>query len=355
MNLSSDVYRKIRSLRDRAERRRRRPPELSVTAGGGGEPGWFYLCPDEASPSGGVAMIYRHVEALRAHGRRAFVVHHRPGFSPAWFAHDDVAISAGEARLTSDDILIAPEWYGDGLSQLPRGLRTVLFNQNPYLTFDNVAASQRAGEPVASMPGLVAQLTVSRGAQEFLSFAFDSVPTHRVRPVVDPEVFWPGPVLPRRRIVYVERHRRAREREILLRLLAGRLPGWDIVALSGTPAELGEGMRQAPIALSLGEFEGFGLPAAEAIACGADVVGYSAFGGAELFDAGRGHLVPEMDLAGFAREVVSLARRFETEPHSVRDHGAVASDFVLATYTTNGLAADLARVVTVIEAAPLPA
>ena len=46
-------------------------------------------------------------------------------------------------------------------------------------------------------------------------------------------------------------------------------------------------LSSSALFLSFGHPEGFGLPVAEALACGTAVIGYSGLGGRELFNIGK--------------------------------------------------------------------
>ena len=64
--------------------------------------------------------------------------------------------------------------------------------------------------------------------------------------------------------------------------------GWSIVPIHERPQEeVIKIMRDSMLLLSFGHPEGFGLPVAEAMACGCSVIGYSGLGGRELFKIGR--------------------------------------------------------------------
>ena len=41
---------------------------------------YLFLCPDEAKPSGGIAVIYDSVATLRAAGYDAYILHNSPRF-----------------------------------------------------------------------------------------------------------------------------------------------------------------------------------------------------------------------------------------------------------------------------------
>lgn len=172
-----------RRLSEARVRRARRPPAL----GGGipqGPPTVYYLSPDWPVPSGGIRIIYRHVDLLNENGRSAAVLHHTDGFACRWFEHSTRVVGAPSVRLSPDDVLVVPEIYGPFFDELPREPRLVVFNQNAYATFDRVPA----GQPL-SYERFTAALTVSPDSAEYLQFAF---PGLEVSLVTNPKSILPS-------------------------------------------------------------------------------------------------------------------------------------------------------------------
>ena len=160
-----------------------------------------------------------------------------------------------------------------------------------------------------------AALTVSSDSAELLRFAFPSLDVSIVPNAIDPDVFyphWPGPSA--RRIAMMPRKRPDDARQVL-RLLGERLRDWKVVTVEGLPEqETAAALRSAPIFLALGRREGFGLPAAEAMASGSYVIGFPGFGGREIFVPAFSTPVEDGDVLSLARGVADLMRRYEREP-----------------------------------------
>ena len=269
----------LTSIAAERARRRCRPPALKVTERGGEDRTAYYLCPDHAAPSGGVRAIYRHVDLLNEAGVDAAVLHHRPGFSCDWFEHSTRVAASPAVALSPRDVLVVPEIYGPYFDRLPDGPRLVAFNQNAYLTFARLAPGQKL-----TYRRFEAAMTVSGDSADYLRFAFPGLDVAVVPNSIDADLFRPGEGLPPRRLTLMPRKRRE-EADQILRLLGDRLDGWEVVEIDRRPeAEVAGLLRESPIFLALGRQEGFGLPAAEAMASGCFVVGFSGFGGRELFD-----------------------------------------------------------------------
>jgi len=324
--------------------RRRTPPAIRYEPGAAGAGTVYYLCPDDNKPSGGVRMIYRHVDALNAAGIAAAVVHERPGFRVDWFAGETRVQAARDVTLGPADLLVVPEYYGPGLDTLPAGCRKVVFNQNAYETFARVPfGATGPGAPYAGLSNLEALLTVSQDNAALLRHAFPDIDVHIARVVVDERVFHPGPAPAGKRIGYMPR-RRAQEQEQLLHILRSRgvLAGWELVAIDGlTEEQTAEALRGCAVFLSFSEREGFGLPPAEAMAAGAFVVGFTGLGGREFFDSDFCSPVAEADLLAFALAVEEVLALFDNDPGMLAAAGRTASKEILSRYHGDGLTADL--------------
>lgn len=333
--LRSGSRRVVKRLADERTLRWRRPPKIR-TAASSAEPTIYYLCPDYPTPSGGLRVIYRHVDILNQAGLRAAVLHHSDGYACRWFEHSTRIVGAPSARVSSDDVLVVPEIYGPYLDRLPREPRLVAFNQNAYMTYEYVPSGSSLSYEMFD-----AALTVSGDSADFLRLAFPGLDVTVVSNSIDPEVFRPSPDLPAKRLAMMPRKRSDDAGEIL-RLLGERLNGWEVVTIENAPEqEAAALLRSAPIFLALGKREGFGLPPAEAMASGCYVVGFPGFGGRDIFDPAFSSPVEDGDVLSAAREIAELLRRYEQDPDDVRAAGARASEHIRAQYSRERQVKDL--------------
>jgi hypothetical protein len=313
----------------------------------------YYLTPDAVKPSGGVRVIYRHVDVLNALGIPAVVLHTRSGYRCGWFANTTRVAGVADVKLRPSDILVVPEYYGPGVDRIPTGPLVVVFNQRAYTTFELIPyEATRPGAPYAGLNRLAALLTVSEDNVSLLRYAFPTIPVQLARQVIDPAVFRPG--TPGERRIAFTTSRRPREREALLHILRSRgvITGWELVPIEGrSEAQTAELLRSAPLFLSFSEREGFGLPPAEAMACGAYVIGYTGMAGRDFFDPAFSSPVPEGDLLAFARAVEDAVQRYDKDPDAIVAAGREASAAVLGRYTDAGLRADLLDFYTALTSA----
>ena len=297
--------------------------------------------PAEKQPSGGIKVIYRHVDLLNDQGMPAAVFHEPEGFRCDWFQNQTRIVSSRSIRFHADDILVVPECYGPGLHLIPPNVRKVIFNQGPHHTFDRVdLVATNPGAPYEQLTNLHGLLTVSQDGAELLRLAFPGIRVGVVRNVIDQDIFGLGSEPARHRIGYVP-SRRPEELHQLLHLVralgVGIGDSWELVPIQGqTENEVATILRSCAIFLSLSDRDGFGLPPAEAMACGSYVVGYPGGGGREFFDSS--YCSPAHDTTG----VLRLLGEAMNLPDATRQElGAKASAHILGHYTADGLRADL--------------
>lgn len=316
-----------RQLARRRALRWRRPPSLEVGEEVG-PPTVYYLTPDYPVPSGGIRVIYRHVDLLNEAGVRAAVLHHADGFACDWFEHSTRTVGAPSVRLSPADTLVVPEVYAPFFEQIPSGPRLVAFNQNAYLTFEH---TERAGP--ALYERFEAAMTVSEDSARYLRFAFPGLRAEAVPNGVDKTVFHPADEPPPRRLALMPRKRPEEAAEIL-RLLGARLRGWEVTPIEGaSEAEAAAALRAAPIFLALGRREGFGMPAAEAMASGCFVAGFPGFGGRELFEGDWALGIEDGDVLAAAEALAAAMARYEEDPDGLRQLGERARSEVATRFS----------------------
>lgn len=338
---SLNLRRLVRAANEARDRRSRVPPALRVGDRPVAPPLLYYLSPDPSEPRGGVRVFYRHVDLLNEAGFAASVLHSRPGYRADWFPNTTRVAAASDVVLAPQDLLVVPEFYGGNLDRLPAGPRLAVFNQGPYYTFVGVDPSRAAA---LAQPPVEAILTVSEDSLDLLGYTFENTPVHYARSVVDGAVFHPAPAPGSRRRIAFTLNRRPAERHQLLSILAarGRVAGWDLVPISGmSEAQVANTLRTCAIFLSFSERDGFGLPPAEAMACGCYVIGYHGQGGKEFFSPDYCKPIADNDTLAFAREVEAAVESYDRDPAQLSQAGLDASREVLARYHPDGLRADL--------------
>jgi hypothetical protein len=271
-------------------------------------------------PLGGVRINSKHVELLAKAGVDAYRWSPTPGFRYSWFDDSEVPTLSGlELDLAAEDILVM-----DGIGVLKGrdpapGGRKVIFNQGHFLTFFTCP-------DVDPYPGYTPDpgiWTISRESVDILKRVHPHLSAPQLVPnPIDSELFRPaGRRVPS--IAWMPRNRPA-ESLLLERLLRNdpRSEGVELREIRGlTHEQVAEVLADTSVFVHLGtpEGEGFGLPAAEALASGCLVTGYPLGGGEELFEAPSAFRVPDLRTGLLADRALDLVHQPDTD--KVREEG----------------------------------
>jgi glycosyltransferase involved in cell wall biosynthesis len=130
--------------------------------------------------------------------------------------------------------------------------------------------------------------------------------------------------------------RKRREEAQILATLIERHPdlvGIPLVVIDQVPDETAHRLiRDSLIFLSLSQWEGFGLPPAEAMATGSLVIGYTGVGGEEFFTAETGFPIPDGDIVAFVDQIARVVSAWRQAPEELERKRRHASDFIWSRY-----------------------
>lgn len=327
-----------RALKERMARRAVRIPTVDQQVG---PPTVYFLTPDFDTPSGGIRVIYQHVDGLNILGVRAAAMHQHPGFRCTWFDNSTVVTDARSATIGPEDVLVVPELCVDIVARMPAPPRHVVLNQSGHLTWQH--DPQGIQEHMRRSSSLLGVIAASEFIERYTRYAFPHLPVQRVRNPIDPATFFstdgPRPKI----LAYLPRRGRG-DVEHVLRLLSARgaLHGWRVEALEGLSQHaLADRFRQARIVVSTPYQEGFGLPAAEAMACGAYVVGFDGYGGREFMRHPMAGVVPTGDVLALAELLEDALFQDEADGRWCAERGREAAQHMAATYSTEAFLGDL--------------
>ena len=326
----------------------------------------YYLCPDSNHPTGGIQVIYRHVDILNRHGMPAYVLHQKHGFRCTWFENNtQVAytrfplgsmvsrirnkvrerfnpggiktipvVNAPSREIGADDVLVLPEARGPELASIGRGIPRVILNQNGFLTFKRFSFSQATLNNPYAAPSVRAVMVNSEHCEEYVRHAFPGVDTRRFYLSVDPALFHFQ--AQKKKQICFSQIKNAPDALQVVNILKfrGVLADFKITPFINVPQErVAALMRESLIFLSLGNREGFGLPAAEAMACGCIVIGYHGWGGKEFFKEEFSFPVEDGDILGFARRVEEVIRAYSADESYLLEQRRSASQFIAEEYS----------------------
>jgi Glycosyl transferases group 1 len=284
-------------------------------------------------PVGGVKMLYRHVDILNQNGIEAYVLQ-PPGLGRyRWATNSTPIIELNGGEIGKDDVLLLPEILGPRAAEICRGVDKVIYNQSGYMTFTGYSPEETRN-PYGDNE-VIATIVCSRNSWQYLRHAFPDITLFRLHHSVDPSMFRYRSKK-RQQICYMPRKRYSDILQVIQILRCrGLLRNFDVVSIDqvSDENEVARIMSESVIFLSGGTAEGFGLPAAEAMACGCVVVGYHGGGGKEFFCPDFSYPVPEGDVRTFAKVVENLIKEQALNPLGFADIGRAAAAFIREKYS----------------------
>ena len=312
---------------------------------------WLALHPDIRKPIGGAKQMHRLAEALMCCGRESIVIQERADFHPGWFESQVHTIALADWRQRCDldprtDVVVLPETFLPALPRYGQGLPKLLFNQNGSYSFgfregDGFPDTAEAVLNLYRHSDLFHVLCISKHDQQMLERGF-SLGSHRVSRLInaiETDVFQPGTGKKSRVLSFMPR-KNSRDAAIVAALLRSQpwFAGWILEPIQGLPqAEVAQRLQRSIGFLAFGHPEGFGLPLAEAAACGCALIGYSGLGGRELLAMARsqgvGWEVDYGDWQGFLNATEALIRAVQERPKTVVSQLQALSDQVRQYYS----------------------
>ncbi len=310
----------------------------------------YVFCPDRNEPSGGVKKLYRHVDILNKNGFSASIVQIKKNFRCTWFKNDTKVSCISNIKIRPSDYLLLPESYERvflkrkklsvnrkkraKIKLLKMDNPKVIFNQNSYYTFKNYSIDKDKSQGLYLQKNTVASIVVSEDNERYLKFAFPGLKVFRVRNSIDPDIFYYDSKK-KKQIAFMPR-KNIQDIGQVINILKIRniLDNYDLVSIDNLPEQgVAKIMRESLIFLSFGHPEGFGLPPAEAMACGCIVVGYHGMGGREFFKEDFSFPIEFGHIISFSKAVEDVINTYENNPDSIIKMGNEASHFITQTYS----------------------
>lgn len=317
----------------------------------------YALCPDANHPIGGVRKIYNLVEQLREIGYDAFILHAEWGFKCDWFPSrvpivymdPDGSLSGlnedGESfelpRFEESDLLIIPEIYSYKVvpSLVKWKLKGLIFNQ---IAFQELRENVSPVQPFSAehcrneLPliycheRVLGVLVVSEYSKVYFEMLNPNLSVFRIRNSINKDIFFYSSEK-KKQIAYMPRKNLKDALHVIsLIKYRNKLQGWDFYPMDRiSEFEVGRIMRESAIFLSFSEMEGFGMPPAEAMACGCLVIGYHGQGGKEYFKQPVGFPIEPEDIVTFVLTLEDVALNYS----SYCGKGKIASEYILENYS----------------------
>jgi glycosyltransferase involved in cell wall biosynthesis len=292
------------------------------------------FCPDDDFPSGGIRKMYRHVDVLNRHGYKAVILHSKPGFRPSWFASDTPVVYTENTLVKPSDYLVLTEILAAEIGKIAPGIRKVIFNQNCYYSFRKFFLDRPDPRQIYLHPEVAAALVVSEDSRDYLRFAFPELKIQRIHYGIDQRLFAYHPDK-QKLIGFMPRKNAEDVRQVVCLLKARNALGDFRLRIIDNldEAQTGQALKECALFLSFGYPEGFGLPPAEAMACGCIAIGYHGQGGREFFQPDFAFPIEQGDVIGFARTVEEVVRGVQATPELFAEKGRRAAQFIQENYS----------------------
>lgn len=303
----------------------------------------YYFCYDNAKPTGGNKITYRHVEILNQHGFHASVVHQSADFKYSQFSHSPPSIGMADLRLRPEDLFVLPEDLGPALNTIAPGVKKVIFNQNAYSSFRGYKLFDAQSPPYLH-PDMLATLVVSEDNKHYLETAFPGLSCFRLRISFQQDVFFCADLSQKKRqLCFMTRKNSSDVVQVIAQLRQrGRMQGWRFVALeNASEKQVSDVMRDSALFLSFGHPEGISLSNIEAMASCSLVVGYSGMGCREYYQPGYCLEVPFGDISRFVVAVEKAALLFDSERSDYDAHVLRSQTYAMTTFSPQNELGDL--------------
>lgn len=313
----------------------------------------LFITPNAKYATGGVKVMYRMVDILNAHGIESAILHTQKGFRCSWFKNNTRIEYYTPELVDKAQILVVPENLGDTIHEVVHqqaknlfgnhkiisintaGKPKVILNQNGFYTFAKYGFPPQGSTPYLHHE-VLATLTVSEHSKEFLQRTFPTATIRRFRLSINNQIFYADSREKQKQIAFMPRKNNEEVHTILHSLFhRGALAhDWKLVPIDNMDElDVAETLRNSAIFLSVGTKEGFGLPPAEAMACGCITVGYHGFGGKEFMLPDFSFPIQVGDVAACANALQNVISLFQTDLELIQTMSRKASEFILQTYS----------------------
>ncbi len=329
----------------------------------------FYYCPADNKCFGGIKVIYDHVDILNRNGFKAYVLHFKTkDFRCDWFKNqspiaffkyktplhkicpkrskwsEKVVLPNGKIhKFNETDIIVLPEIYGSDFSHIAPKQKKVIFNQGTYLTFKNAFRKNHKAKGYLDK-NIIGCMSVSKDGMDYLTTAFPTLNLQYVRNAINTDLFnysdKKKPI-----ISYIESKNCFDLYQIIEMLkLRGKLAKFEFVAIKGkSQKEVAKIMQKSVLFLNVAMYEGFGLPPAEAMACGAIAVGYHGNGGREYWHKNFSYPHEVGEISGIVKTIETLASDWLKNPKALHKKMQKAAEYISDNYSLENQEKDLVK------------
>jgi glycosyltransferase involved in cell wall biosynthesis len=294
----------------------------------------YVICPALNAPSGGIMKLYEFVDTLNAHNVNSFIVYADSNFKNNWFDNVTKTTTFQSICIKQDDILVIPEVIGEEILQYFPTVRKIIFCQNSFFALKMFYGKPDRAKKFYLHRDIIQVIVVSDHDYDLFEWIFPGIKLSRFICGISEKLFYFTPhkqmqiaVMPRK--LPSDYH----FLENLLRVKAD-LADIPIKTIENIPhAECAAILRESAIFISFSHREGFGLPPAEAMACGCMVIGYHGQGGKEYFTEDTAIHIEPWDMLNYAKAVSNIIQEFTTNKMQFIEQRKKSSEFILGKYS----------------------
>jgi hypothetical protein len=294
----------------------------------------YVICPDNNTPTGGILKLYDFVDVLNANHIKSFIVHNDRDFRVSWFSNSTKITDLKSTIPQPDDLLVIPEIWADRVLTTWPGIRKIIYNQDSFNSIIPFYSNPEILREVYLHKDVVQVIVVSDYDVDALGWLLPGIKLDRVYHGINDQLFYFNP---NKSKIIAMMPRKGREDYHLLEdilRIKNNMDGFAIQTIDRmTQAQCAEVLRQSAIFLSFSNKEGFGLPPAEAMACGCIVIGYHGMGGKEFFKENLTFNIESTDLFNYAKQVDNVINEFKINPLMTSQIGKRASEYILKNYS----------------------
>lgn len=322
----------------------------------------YFICPNNNHITGGVKQIYRQVEFLNKHGIPSYILQEKITKNN-WFSSDipikyspyifkllrylfeDRRITFRKKlklsylkkiseKINKDSVLVFPEIYGSRINEILPNIPKVIFNQGCYLTFNGFSINKNYPQNPYNHKDTIATIVASDDALSYMNYAFPNTKTYKITLGINHSIFNYSDKK-QKQICFMPRKLMEDARQVILILkLRKNLKDWKFIPIENkNEKEVAQIMKESTFFLNFNRCEGFGLPAAEAMACGCYVIGYHGQGGKEYFKPEFSSIVESGDIIQYVNEIEKIVKIYDKNPNLILEKGKQASNFILSNYS----------------------
>lgn len=272
----------------------------------------FFYCSSSNLPSGGRKMIYQIVDLINNSDfeHEAYVLHNKPNFRLSWFhnttkvksirlyasrskktilkkkidwlLNDIILKKTNEVLLSNQDVIFLAETQIE-ISKFFTNNSVIIFNQNPFFFLKKSYPKRLIFDKENNM--IYKFFCYSESNYKIFTSIFPNINARHGQLYIDETKFF-YKKKKKMQILYMPR-RRKDDFSLLSTLIKydHKFNDIEFIPLENmNQSEIAEKMRESLFFLSFSYKEGFGLPPAEAMACGCIVIGYTGIAGLEYFN-----------------------------------------------------------------------